>query len=99
MIWGVGSGGCVVVAKLHVEGLHLFHADVVCSAKLQFVHGCGWVEVDVVGGGPGFEGECHTLQYHLLVKVWCADGGLAEVVDEGTQRLILFLSDDEEREG
>jgi len=40
---GSGGGGCVVVAELHVEGLHLFHADVVCSAKLQFVHGCGWV--------------------------------------------------------
>jgi len=31
--------------------------------------------------------------------VWRAEGGLAEMVDEGLQRLVLFLSDTEEREG
>jgi len=39
------------------------------------------------------------LQCHLLVEVRCAKGGLAETVDEGLQRLVLFLSDVEEREG
>jgi len=40
---GGDSGRCVVVVELRMEGLHLFHANVVCSAELQFVHGCGWV--------------------------------------------------------
>jgi len=31
--------------------------------------------------------------------VWCAEGGLAEAVNESLQRLVLFLSDAEEREG
>ena len=43
VVWGGGSGGCIIITKLRVEGLHLFHADVVCSMELQFVHGCGWV--------------------------------------------------------
>jgi len=42
-VWGGGSGGCVVVAELRMEGLHLFHANVVRSVELQFVHEVGWV--------------------------------------------------------
>jgi len=63
---GGGSGGCVVVVEFCVEGLHLFHVDVVCSAELQFIH-CE---------GVGFESECHTLQYYLLVKVWLRKAAL-----------------------
>jgi len=33
------------------------------------------------------------------MKVWCVEGGLVEAVDGGLQRLVLFLSDTEEREG
>ena len=39
------------------------------------------------------------MQYHLLVEVGCAEGGLAEAVYEGPQHLFLFLSDTKEREG
>jgi len=31
--------------------------------------------------------------------VWCSEGGLAEAVDEGSQRLVLFLFDAEKRNG
>ena len=46
------------------------------------MHGCGWVQVDVVGEGAEFESECHTLQYHLLVKVWRPKGGLNKTIEE-----------------
>ena len=75
--------------------LHLFHADVVRGMELEFVHGGGRVEVDVISKQSWFEGESHTLHDHFLIKVRCAEGGFAEVVDESTQRLILFLSDTE----
>jgi len=65
-----------------MKSLHLFHADVVHGTELQFMHGGGWVEVDVIGEGAWFESECHTLKYHFLVKVWCAKGSLTEAVDE-----------------
>jgi len=55
------------------------------------------VWVDVVSERTEFESEGHTLQYHLLVEVGCAEGALAEAVYEDLQRLVLFLSNVEER--
>ena len=53
-LWGgVGAVGGIVVAEFGVKGLHFLHADVVSCAQLEFVHGGGWVEVDVVGEGTG----------------------------------------------
>jgi len=78
-----------------MESLHLLHADVVCGTELQLMHGGGWVEVDVVGVGAGFESECHVLKYHFLVEVWCAKVSLTEAVNESPEHLVLFLSDAE----
>jgi len=50
---GVGGVGGIVVTKFGVKSLHFFHANVVSCAQLEFVHGCGWVEVDIVGEGSG----------------------------------------------
>jgi len=78
-------------------------ASLPCGCSLQYgasFH--AWMQVGVgrrCWQRGWFESECHTLQYHLLVKVWRAEGGLAETVGEGLQRLVLFLSDAEEREG
>ena len=44
-----------------MEGLHLFHADVIRIAELNFMHGYGWVEVDIVSKRSGLEREGHTL--------------------------------------
>jgi len=82
-VTGSGGGG-VIIAELGVKGMHLFHADVVRSTKLKFVHGCAGegVEVDVISEWSEFEGEGHTLHYHFLVEVGCAKGDLAEAVNE-----------------
>jgi len=48
---GVGGVGGVVVTEFGVKSLHFLHANVVSCAQLEFVHGGGWVEVDVVGEG------------------------------------------------
>jgi len=90
--------GCIVVAEFCVESLHLVHADIVRGTELQFMHGGGWVEVDV-GEWAAFESVCHTLKYHFLVKVWCAKGSLTEAVDESPEHLVLFLSDANKRDG
>jgi len=50
-----------------MESLHLLHANVVGGVEFQLMHGGGWVEVDVVGEGVGFESEGHALKYHSLV--------------------------------
>jgi len=50
---GVGGVGGIVVAKFGVKGLHFFHAHVVGGTQLEFVHGGGWVKVDVVSEGSG----------------------------------------------
>jgi len=76
-----------------MESLHLLHADVLGGAEFQLMHEGGWVEVDVVGEGAGFESEGHALKYHFLVEVWCAKGSLTKTVNEIPERLILFLSD------
>jgi len=55
-----------------VKGLHLFHADVIRDTELKFMHGCRWVEVDVIGERSKLESEGHTLEYHFLVEVGCA---------------------------
>ena len=53
-LWGrVGGGGCIVVAKFGMEGLHLLHADIVDNTQFKFVHRGRWVEVDVVCEGDG----------------------------------------------
>jgi len=49
----VGCGGCIVVAKFGMEGLHLLHADIVGRAQFKFVQRGIWVEVNVVGEGVG----------------------------------------------
>jgi len=49
----VGGGGCIVVKKFGMEGLHLLHADIVGRAQFKFVHRGRWVEVDIVGEGAG----------------------------------------------
>ena len=80
-----------------MEGLHLFHADVVCRTGFKFVDGCGGGgEVDVISERSWFKGEGHTLQYHFFVEVGCVEGGFTEAIDEGSQRLVLFLSDAKE---
>jgi len=44
-LWGgVGGGGCIVIAKFGVEGLHFLHANIV---------DCTQLEVDIVGEGAG----------------------------------------------
>ena len=91
-IRGSGVGG-IVVAEFSVEGLHFFHANVVSGTQLEFVHGGGWVKVDVVSEGSGLQGEGHALEYHFLVKVWCAKGCFTEAVDECSEWFIGFLSD------
>ena len=95
--YGIGIGvrgvGGIIVAKFGVKGLHFFHAHVVGGAQLEFVHGGGWVKVDIVGEGSGLQGEGHALEYHLLVKVWCAEGGFAEAVDECSEWFVGLLSD------
>jgi len=68
------------------------HADVVSGVEFQLMHGCRWVEIDVVGEGAGFESECHALKYHFLVEVWCAKGSLTKTVNKSPERLVLFLS-------
>ena len=50
---GVGGVGGVVVTEFCVKSLHFLHANVVSCTQLEFVHGGGWVEVDVVGEGAG----------------------------------------------
>jgi len=50
-----------------MESLHDLHADVVGGAKFQLMHGGGWVKVDIVGEGVGFESEGPALKYHFLV--------------------------------
>jgi len=50
---GVGGVGDVVITEFGVKSLHFLHANVVSCAQLEFVHGGGWVEVDVVGEGAG----------------------------------------------
>jgi len=61
-LWGgigigveIGSGGVggIVVTKFGVKSLHFFHANIVSCAQLEFVHGGGWVEVDIVSEGSG----------------------------------------------
>ena len=90
---GVGGVGGIVIAEFGVKGLHFFHAHVVSDTQLEFVHGSGWVKVDVVSEGSGLQGEGHALEYHFLVKVWCAEGCFAEAVDECSERFIRLLSD------
>jgi len=41
--------------------------NVIGSTQFQFVHGGGWVKVDVVGEGARFKSEGHALKYHFLV--------------------------------
>jgi len=50
-----------------MESLHFLHADIIDSTQFQFMHGGGWVKVDVIGEGAGFKSEGHALKYHLLV--------------------------------
>jgi len=50
---GVGGIGGIVVTEFGVKSLHFFHANVVSCEQLEFVHGGGWVEVDIVGEGSG----------------------------------------------
>jgi len=95
MCRGCFGRGCIVVAEFGMESLHLFHADIVCGVKLQFLHGGGWVKIDVVGEGFGFESECHALKYHFLIKVWCAKGSL----DESPECLVLIISDAKKGDG
>jgi len=45
----VGGGGCIVIAKFGMEGLHFLHADIVGCTQFKFVHRGRWVEVDIVG--------------------------------------------------
>jgi len=54
------------------------------------------VEVDVTNKWSWFEGESHALQDNFLREVGCTEGGFAETIDEGAQRLVSFLSDAEE---
>jgi len=49
----VGGGGCIVIAKFGMEGLHLLHADIVGCTQFKFVHRGRWVEVDFVGERVG----------------------------------------------
>jgi len=65
-----------------VEGLHFFHTNIVRDTELKFMHGYGWVNVDVISERFRFEGEGHTLQYHFLVEMGCAEGSLTELIDE-----------------
>jgi len=94
---GVGIGmdgvGGIVVAELGVKSLHLFHAHIVSSTQLEFVHGGGRVEVNVVSEGSRLQGEGHALEYHFLVKVWCAEGCFAEAVDECSEWFVGLLPD------
>jgi len=62
------------------------------------MHGCEWMEVDVISERSGLKSEGHTLEYHFLVEIGCVEGGLAEVVYESLQRLVFFLSDAKEGE-
>jgi len=82
-----------------MESLHLLHADIVGGAKFQLMHEGGWVEVDVIGKGAGFESECHALKYHFLIEVWCVKGSLAEVINESLKHLVLFMSDAKKGDG
>ena len=75
-----------------MKSLHFFHANVVSCAQLEFVHGGGWVEVDIVSEGSGLQGEGHTLEYHFLVKVWCTKSCFTEAIDECSEWFIGFLS-------
>ena len=47
------------------------------------------MEVDVISEWSQFEGESHTLQDHFLREVGCAEGGFAEMIYKGVQRLVL----------
>ena len=49
----VGGGGCIIIAKFGVEGLHFLHVNIVGCTLFEFVHRGGWVEVDVVGERVG----------------------------------------------
>jgi len=49
----VGGGGCIVIAKFGMEGLHFLHADIVGCTQFKFVHRGRWVEVDIVSEGVG----------------------------------------------
>jgi len=51
------------------------------------------VKVDVVSEGSGLQGEGHALEYHFLVKVWCAEGCFTEAVDECSEWFVGLLSD------
>jgi len=53
-LWGgIGGVGGIVATEFGVKGLHFLHANVVSCAQLEFMHGCGWVEVYIVGERSG----------------------------------------------
>ena len=54
------------------------------------------MKVDVIDEGVGFKSKGHALKYHFLVYVWCVKGSLTESINEGSEHLVLFLSDVEE---
>ena len=49
------------------------------------------MEVDVVGEGAGLQGECHALEDHLLVEMWCAKSYFTEAIYERSEWFALFL--------
>ena len=49
----VSGGGCIVIAKFGMEGLHFLHVDIVSCTQFKFVHKGRWVEVDIVSEGAG----------------------------------------------
>jgi len=96
-LWGgVGGRGCAIIAKFCMEGLHFLHTDVIDGTQLQLVHKGRWMEVDVVGERAELKGEGHALEYHLLIEVWGAKGGLTEAINKCPECLALFLPDVEE---
>ena len=50
---GIGGVGGIVATEFGVKGLRFLHANVVSCAQLEFMHGCGWVEVYIVGERSG----------------------------------------------
>jgi len=65
--------------------------------QLKFVHRGWWYKIDVFSKRIRFQCKDHALQDHLLGEVWHPEGGLTETIYKGPERLILFLSDVEER--
>jgi len=90
---GVGGVGGIVGAEFGVKSLHFFHAYIVSGTQFEFVHGGGRVKVDIVSEGSRLQGEGHALEYHFLVKVWCAEGCFTEAVDECSEWFVGLLSD------